>query len=133
MYLSIQIIIVNVFVLMGCSLLPNTLRRSKIYCAPPNLLRGLFFQAWGSLTNLKSQTWDTQLKLPPGGLVLRIFTSWKNQSTSVGFEAANLGSRGEHVTPRPPKSKFRLTSTIPIPPIYYVFKNIINFNHYITV
>ena len=60
-----------------------------------------FFQAWGSLMSLKSQTRDPQLKVPPGGLVLRIFTSWKNPSTSVVFEPANLGSRGEYVTPRP--------------------------------
>ena len=45
--------------------------------------------------SLKSQTRDPQLKVPPGGLVLRIFTSLKNPSTSVGFEPANLGSRGE--------------------------------------
>ena len=63
----------------------------------------LRFQAWGSLTSLKSQTWDLQLKVPPGGLVLRIFTSWKNPSTSAGFVPANLGSRGKHVTPRPPR------------------------------
>ena len=65
------------------------------------MLRGLFFQARGSLTSLKFQTRDLQLKVPPGGLVLRIFTSWKNSSTSVGFEPANFGSRDEHVTPRP--------------------------------
>ena len=41
------------------------------------MLRGLFFQAWGSLTSLKSQTRDPQLKVPPGGLVLRIFTNLK--------------------------------------------------------
>ena len=41
------------------------------------MLRGLFFQAWGSLTSLKSQTLDPKLKVPPGGLVLRISTSWK--------------------------------------------------------
>ena len=29
--------------------------------------------------------------------------SWKNPSTSAGFEPVNLGSRGEHVTPRPAK------------------------------
>ena len=51
------------------------------------------------LTSVKSQTRDPQLKVPPGGLVLRIFTSWKNSSTS----AANLASRGEHVSPRPPR------------------------------
>ena len=33
-----------------------------------------FFQALGSLTSLKSQTRDPQLKVPPGGVVLRIFT-----------------------------------------------------------
>ena len=36
------------------------------------------------LTSLKSQTRDPKLKVSPGGLVLRIFTSWKNPSTSVG-------------------------------------------------
>ena len=78
-------------VLKGWSLLPNALRPFQIYCAHPNLGirtwicwlnvgRGLFFQAWGSLTNLKSQTRNPQLKVPLGGLVLRIFTSWKNPS-----------------------------------------------------
>ena len=52
------------------------------------------------LTSLKSQTLDPQLNVPPVGLVLRMFTSWKNPSTSAGFEPANLGSLGEHVTPR---------------------------------
>ena len=96
---------------MGWSLLPNALRLFKIYCAPSNLgiarawmcrlnfaQSPIFFQVWGSLTSPKSQTRDPQLKVPPpGGLVLRIFTSWKNPSTS-----ANLGSQGEHVTLRPP-------------------------------
>ena len=27
---------------------------------------GLFFQTWGSLMSLKSQTWDPQLKVPSG-------------------------------------------------------------------
>ena len=40
---------------------------------------------------------EPQLKVPTGG----IFTSWKIPSTSTGFELAKLGSRGEHVTPRP--------------------------------
>ena len=102
-----------VLYLMGLSLLPNAPRPFKIYCAPPNL--GItrtwicrlhfgqkpIFQAWGSLMNLKSQTRDPQLKVPNGGLVLRIFTTWKNPSASVGFEPANLGSRGENVAPRP--------------------------------
>ena len=134
------------------------------------MLRGLFFQAWGSSTSLKSQTRKPQLKVPsgelaqdfsalkksidlsrvwrlepwisrrarypettkadilhiysiseirplyfkkyvyinvpPGGLVLRTFTCWKNPSTSAGFELANLGSRGEHVTSIPPRPTF---------------------------
>ena len=61
------------------------------------------FQAWGSLASLKSQTRDPQLKVPPRGSVLRIFMSWKNPSTSARFESENLGFRGEHVTPRPPR------------------------------
>ena len=32
-----------------------------------------------------------------------IFTSSKNPSTSAGFEPVNIGSHGEHVTPRPPR------------------------------
>ena len=74
-----------VFVLMGWSLLPNVLRPLQICCAPPkvgirtwiwrlNFAQRHIFQA---LTSLKSQTWDHQLKVPPGGLGLRIFTSWK--------------------------------------------------------
>ena len=88
----------------------------KISSAPPNLgitrtwicrlifLRGLFFQAWGFLNEAEiSDFGPPQLEVPPGGLVLGIFTSRKNQSTSAGFEATNLESRGEHVTPRPPR------------------------------
>ena len=33
--------------------------------------------------------------------MLRIFTSRKNPLTLVGFEPANFGSRGEHITQRP--------------------------------
>ena len=36
---------------------------------------------------------DPRIKVPPGGLVVRIITPWKNPSTSAGFEHANLGSR----------------------------------------
>ena len=68
------------------------------------MLSGHFFQAWGSLTSLKSQTRDLQLKFPPRGLVPRIFTSWKDPSTSGEFEPSNLEYRDEHVTLRPPKS-----------------------------
>ena len=36
-------------------------------------------------------------------VVLRIFTSRKSPSSSAEFEPSKLGSRGEHVTPRPPR------------------------------
>ena len=87
---------------------------SKIYWAPPNLDNRMWicrlnfaqrpiFEAWGSLTSLKSQTRESQLKVPPGGLVLRIFMSWKTPLTSAEFEPTDLGSRGEQVIPRPPR------------------------------
>ena len=102
-------------IVLGWSLLPNALRPFwDLLCSPNldtrtwicrlNFFRGLFFQAWGSLTSLKSQSRDPQLKVPPGGLVLMIFMSSKNPSTSVGFAPANLGFRGKHVTLRPPTS-----------------------------
>ena len=63
----------------------------KVNSASPNLsirtwiCQLNFAQAWGSLTSLKSQTRDPQLKVPPRGLVLRIFMSWKNPSTSASY------------------------------------------------
>ena len=40
---------------------------------------------------------------PPKEGVLRIFRP-KNPTSSAGFEPANLGTKGQHATPRPPKS-----------------------------
>jgi len=40
---------------------------------------------------------------PPKEGVLRIFFALKNLTASVGFEPANLGTKGQHATPRPPK------------------------------
>ena len=31
------------------------------------------------------------------------FFDFKNPTTSAGFEPANLGTKGQHATPRPPK------------------------------
>ena len=39
---------------------------------------------------------------PPTEGVLRIFRP-KNPTTSAGFEPTNLGTKGQHATPRPPK------------------------------
>ena len=40
--------------------------------------------------------------LPKEG-VLRIFFALKNPMASAGFEPANLGTKGQHATSRPPK------------------------------
>ena len=40
--------------------------------------------------------------LPKEG-VLRIFFALKNPTASVGFEPANLGTKGQHATSKPPK------------------------------
>ena len=113
-------------VLKGWSLPPNALRYFKINCVPPylgirtwicrlNFAQRPFFLAWGSLTSLKSQTQAPSIKSLPEDLILGIFTSCKNPSTSVGFEPANLGSRGEHVSPRPPRLTNSSSSPSPSP------------------
>ena len=109
MELSIPLITVSedFFVLMGWSLLPNALRPFQIYCAPPNLgirrwiwrlnfAEAYFFQAWGFIMSLKSLTRDPQLKVPPGGLVLRIFTSWKIHRSQLGLNHEPWISRQTH-------------------------------------
>ena len=40
---------------------------------------------------------------PPKEGVLRIFFASKNPTASAGFEPANLGTKGQHATPRPLK------------------------------
>ena len=46
------------------------------------------------------------LPLPKEGM-LRIFFALKNPKASAGFEPANLGTKGQHATPRPPKLKIQ--------------------------
>jgi len=40
---------------------------------------------------------------PPKEDVLKIFFALKNPTASAGFEPANLGTKGQHATSRPPK------------------------------
>ena len=89
-------------VLKGWSMLPNALRPFQIYCAPPNLdimtwICRLNFAQRPISSGLRffnePEISDCQLKVTPGGLVLRIFMSWKNPSTSARFEPTNLGSQ----------------------------------------
>ena len=99
---TLYCIVLYCIVLRRLSLLPNALRPFQIYCAPSNLgitrtwicrlnfAQRTIFQAWGSLTSLKSQTRDPQLKVPPGGLVLRIFMSWKIHRPQPGLNPRTL-------------------------------------------
>jgi hypothetical protein len=43
---------------------------------------------------------------PPKESVLRIFFALKNPTCLAGFEPANLGTKGQHATSRPPKSDY---------------------------
>jgi len=51
--------------------------------------------------NLRHGTGSFTSPLKEG--VLRIFSPLKNPTASAGFEPANLGTKGQHATSRPPK------------------------------
>jgi len=49
-------------------------------------------------------TWDRRLYFPSEGRRAEdYFFALKNPTASAGFEPANLGTKGQHATPRPPK------------------------------
>ena len=56
-----------------------------------------------SFTCRKSTTWDGRLYFPPEGRHAEDFFAPKNPTASAGFEPANLGTKGQHTTSRPPK------------------------------
>jgi hypothetical protein len=56
-----------------------------------------------SFTCRKSTTWDRRLYFPSEGRRAGDFFSMKNPTVSAGFEPANLGTRGQHASSRPPK------------------------------
>ena len=58
----------------------------------------------GSFTCRKSTTWDKRIYFPSEGRRAEdFFSPWKNPTASAGFEPANLGTKGQHATTRPPK------------------------------
>ena len=57
----------------------------------------------GSFTCWKSMTWDKRLYFPSEGRRAEDFFALKNPTASAGFEPANLGTKGQHATSRPPK------------------------------
>ena len=58
----------------------------------------------GSFTCRKSTTWDRRLYLPSEGRRAEDFFALKNPTASAGFEPANLGTKCQHATSRPPNS-----------------------------
>ena len=66
-----------------------------------------------SFTCRKSTTWDRRLYIPSEGRRAEDFFAQKNPTASAGFEPANLDTKGQHATSRPPKPlPSRLTSDI---------------------
>jgi len=51
----------------------------------------------------KSATWDRRLYFPSEGRRAEDFFALKNPMASAGLEPANLGTKGQHATSRPPK------------------------------
>jgi hypothetical protein len=48
-------------------------------------------------------TWDRGLYYPSKGRCAEDFFTLKNPTALAGFEPVNLGTKGQHATPRPPK------------------------------
>ena len=57
----------------------------------------------GSFTCRKSTIWDRRLFFPSEGRRTEDFFALKNPTASIGFEPANLGTKGQHATSKPPK------------------------------
>ena len=60
----------------------------------------------GSFTCRKSTTWGKRLYFPSEGRRAEDFFALKNPTASAGFEPANLGTKGQHATTRPPKPQW---------------------------
>jgi hypothetical protein len=52
---------------------------------------------------MASTPWDRWLYFPSEKRHAENFFALKNLTASAGFEPANLGTKGQHTTPRPPK------------------------------
>jgi hypothetical protein len=56
--------------------------------------------------NLQNGT-DDFTSPPKEGVLRFFFFAFKNSTASAGFETANLGTKGQHLTPRPPKPLYQ--------------------------
>ena len=82
----------------------TTWERNGRWILPENALLPRNIQ--GSLTCRKLRRGTDSFTSPPKEGVLRIFFALKNPTASVGFEPANLCTKGQHATSRLPKPPF---------------------------
>ena len=67
----------------------------------------------GSFTCRKATTWDRRLCFPSEGRSAEdFFFALKNPTASAGCEPANLGTKGQHATSRPPKPQVQLFNVV---------------------
>ena len=82
----------------------TTLARNDWWILPENARLPCNIQ--GSFTCRKSTPWDRRLYFPSEGRRTEdFFFALKNPTASVGFEPANLGTKDQHATSRPPKRR----------------------------
>ena len=79
----------------------TTWARNGLWVLPENARLPRKIQ--GSFTCRKSMTWDKLLYFPSEGRSAEDFFALKIPTASAGFEPANLGTKGQHATSRPPK------------------------------
>jgi hypothetical protein len=88
------------------------------------------------VTCRKSTTWDPQLYFISEGKRAECFFALKNPTNSVGFEPANLCSKGQHATSGPPKPLamvVNFNTTITFPPSVH-FCHVLNpLNQVVTI
>ena len=75
-----------------------------------------------SFTCRKSTTWDRRLYFPfEGRRAEDFFSALKNPTASAGFEPANLGTKGQHATSRPPKPLSYMLNSNLIKRLFFFF------------
>ena len=57
----------------------------------------------GNFAKIPTSTWDRRLYFPFEGRRAEDLFRPKNPTASAGFEPVNLGTKGQHATPMPPK------------------------------
>ena len=96
-YLHRQVFPSEILVVKG----GTTWARNSRWILPENVRLPRNIQ--GSFTCRKSTTWDKRLYFPSEGRRAKDFFALKNPTAPAGFEPANLATKSQHATSRPPK------------------------------